>query len=337
MRTYFHRGRPVLALGVIVLAAVVAPSAGGQERPDVHSDFRYGVFPYDPAALARFESEEARLLASAFHRGWDVDKYLDETEASEVEALTLLQGFEDDNLVRGRTDYDMRPGFPVLREDELPETRALMTDVAAGLVEVIEGRWDDVEALAASLESGGGLPRDEVLYRIVVGGLLFGGVIDVLFDDQTLMPPPPRRAGRREAYYAWMTEGDAGPPQLVVQSARVGRHQVVSIGPVAADEPRAEIRELAETDPVYEDQDARRWRVFANITARDHVLPYLKSRRTAMMELNAEFDAARYTAFGEFVAWFYLSAATEAADLLTARGRIRPPDTYFRYALLSDR
>ena len=111
----------------------------------------------------------------------------------------------------------------------------------------------------------------------------------------------------------------------------------MSIGPVAADEPRAEIRELAETDPVYEDQDARRWRVFANITARDHVLPYLKSRRTAMMELNAEFDAARYTAFGEFVAWFYLSAATEAADLLTARGRIRPPDTYFRYALLSDR
>jgi hypothetical protein len=331
--------RAVFALDVLVLLMAQPGDlvAQDEERPEVHADFQYGVFPYDLDALDRFATEEARLLISGLHKGWDVDKYIKETEQPEVEVLTLLDELEDDRLVRGRTDFDMRPGFPVFREEDLGQTTELITSTAAGMVDLIEAQWSQVDELVDSLEAGGEFPRGEIVYRVIVGGLLFGGMIDAMFDDGTLLPGPPRRAGRRDAYYAWMTEGDAGPQQLTWQSAPVGRHQVYSIGPVAVDEPRVQISVLAETGPVYEYDDARRWRVFSNIMSRDHLLPYLKSLRGELLDLHADIEASKYTAFAEFVAWFYISTASEAANVLVERGRATPPDTEFRYALRADR
>lgn len=330
--------RAVVPIGVFVFLISFTVGVHAQdERPDVHADFKYGVFPYSSEALERFAPEPPRLMISAFHQGWDLDKYIRESGNPEVEVLTLLQEFEDDRLVRGRNDFDLKPGFPVYREDELPESAPLIDETAAGFVRTIESQWSGFEELVSSLEAGQNFPREEMLYRVVAGGLLFGGMIDALFDDKTLMPAPPRRAGRREAYYAWMTEGDAGPPQLILQSAPVGRYNVFSIGTVPVDEPRVEIGELGRTAPVFEYDDARRWRVFASVTARDHLLPYFKSQRSSLLELGSQFDAADYTAFGEFVAWFYLASATEAVNMLVESGRIEAPETSYRYAILTDR
>ncbi len=330
--------RTVVPIGVFVFLISFTVGVNAQdERPDVHADFKYGVFPYSSEAVERFAPEPARLLISAFHKGWNLDKHIKESGNPEVEVLTLLQEFEDDRLVRGRNDYDLRPGFPVYREDELPESAPLIGETAAGFVRTIESQWSGFEELVSSLEAGQNFPREEMLYRVVAGGLLFGGMIDALFDDKTLMPAPPRRAGRREAYYAWMTEGDAGPPQLILQSAPVGRYNVFSIGPVPVDEPRVEIGELGRTAPVFEYDDARGWRVFASVTARDHLLPYFKSQRSSLLELGSRFDAAGYTSFGEFVAWFYLTSATEAVNMLVESGRIKAPETSYRYAILTDR
>ncbi len=334
----FEPSRTVVPIGVFVFLMSLTVGVNAQdERPDVHADFKYGVFPYSSEAVERFAPEPARLMISAFHKGWNVDKYIKESGIPEVEVLTLLQEFEDDRLIRGRNDYDLRPGFPVYREDELPETAPLIAETAAGFVRTIESQWGGFEELVSSLEAGQNFPREEMLYRVVAGGLLFGGMIDALFDDKTLMPAPPRRAGRREAYYAWMTEGDAGPPQLILQSAPVGRYNVFSIGTVPVDEPRVEIGELGRTAPVLEYDDARRWRVFASVTARDHLLPYFKSQRSSLLELGSIFDASDYTAFGEFVAWFYLASATEAVNILVESGRIEAPETSYRYAILTDR
>jgi hypothetical protein len=312
-------------------------SAQDEERPDVHADFQYGVFPYEADALERFATEDARMLISGLHKGWNVDKYIKESEIPDVEVLTLLDELEDARLIRGQTDYDMRPGFPVFREDGLAETAGLISDTAVGMADLIEREWGMVDDLVASLEAGSDLPRGEIIYRAVVGGLLFGGMIETLTDDKTLMPGAPRRASRNDAYYAWMTEGDSGPEHLVWQSASVGRHQVYSIGTVAQEDPRVQISILAETDPVYEYDDARRWRVFANVMSRDYLLPYLKTRRSELLELHSDMDASNYSAFGEFIAWFYISAASEAADVLVQRGRLSGPETSFRYALRTDR
>ena len=334
----FEPSRTVVPIGVFVFLISLTVGVNAQdERPDVHADFKYGVFPYSSEAVERFAPEPARLMISAFHKGWNLDKYIRESGNPEVEVLTLLQEFEDDRLVRGRNDNDLRPGFPVYREDELPESAPLIDETAAGFVRTIESQWSGFEELVSSLEAGQNFPREEMLYRVVAGGLLFGGMIDALFDDKTLMPAPPRRAGRREAYYAWMTEGEAGPTQLILQSAPVGRYNVFSIGTVPVDEPRVEIGELSETAPVFEYDDARRWRVFASVTARDHLLPYFKSQRSSLLELGSIFDASNYTAFGEFVAWFYLASATEAVNMLVESGRIEAPETSYRYAILTDR
>jgi hypothetical protein len=329
--------RPALCGLLLLVGLLPVNAAAAQKRPDVHTDFRFGVFPYDPQNLGRFDSEQSRLLISALHRGWDVDKFLDDGGEPEVEVLTLLDELERDRLIRGPSDFDMRPGFPVLREDELAVILPAIADLGAGLANVIERNWTAFEEFLGTLEAGAAFPADQNMYRVVAGGVLFEGLVDALYDDKTLMPSPPRRAGRNNGFYAWMTEGDAGPRQLIHQTASVGRYEVVSIGPDAPAEPRVQISVLGETAPVYEYEDARRWRVFTSIMSRDELLPYLKTRRQSIIDLHVQTDAARYTAVAEFMAWFYVSAATEAVEILVDHGRIAPPASNYRYARFADR
>jgi hypothetical protein len=71
--------------------------------------------------------------------------------------------------------------------------------------------------------------------------------------------------------------------------------------------------------------------------SRDELLPYLKTRRQSIIDLHVQTDAARYTAVAEFMAWFYVSAATEAVEILVDHGRIAPPASNYRYARFADR
>ena len=322
----------------IVTALVAGPlgslhARGQEERPEVHADYRVGVFPWSESAVARFESEDVRLLMSGLHRGWSVDKVIDETERPRVRILTAMDELESADLVRGRNDYNMRPGFPVFREADLVVVEPSLERDAGELVRIIEERWGEVETFAASLQGGQEFPQSEAMYRIVIGGVLEGGMIDALFDDQTLTPPPPRRGRRGTAYYAWMVEGEANPTPIVIQSARVGRHEVFSVGPVPETTLRVQIDELAGVGPVYGSEDARRWRVFSSVFSRDYLFPYLKAQRGTLLDLHAEVESAGYTAFGEFVAWYYQALVGRVADSLAGRGRIDAPETSLKYAL----
>ena len=103
----------------ILLVLSTAPAGWTQkeeERPKVHTDFAFGSFPYSPEAHELFSDEETVRLIVGFHVGWSVDKFIKETESERVDVLTLTDDLEDGRLIRGRSDYDMRPGFPVLRE-----------------------------------------------------------------------------------------------------------------------------------------------------------------------------------------------------------------------------
>ena len=303
------------------------------EPPEIHADFEFGMFPWSTEAVEVFASEDSRLLISGLHKGWSVDKYIKETEKPRVEVLTLLDELEERRLVRGPGDYDMRPGFPVFREDDLAIMEPRLAQDAEGLVGIIESRWNEVEEFVASLEAGPNDPRPQTFYRVIVGGVLLGGMIDALHDDGTLLPGPPRRARRGEGYYGWMVEGGGGPKHIVRQAARVGRHQIFSLGPVAEKEFRMQIDEVAGQGPVYESDDARRWRIFAGIFSRDYLFPYVKSLRSNLLELHSEIDASKYSAFGEFVAWYYQSVVARAADTLSRNGRIEAPETAYKYAL----
>jgi hypothetical protein len=134
-----------------------------------------------------------------------------------------------------------------------------------------------------------------------------------------------------------MIEGEVVPRLVVQQSARVGRHEVRSIGPVVEENPRIQIEEVAAGGAVYESEDANRWRVFTSVFSRDYVLPYIKSRRQGLIELTGGVEASRYTALAELFAWYYNSVVTRVADVLVESGRIEAPETSYRYALRSAR
>lgn len=331
-----RNGRILCSLVGTLLFLWVLPFLEAQnsdERPEVHADFEFGVFPWSMEAVEIFSSEDSRLLISGLHNGWSVDKYIDRMEKSRVEVLTLLDELEEGRWVRGPGDFAMRPGFPVFREDDLAIMEPRVAQDAEGLAGIIESHWNEVEEFVASLEVGQSDPRPQTFYRVIVGGVLLGGMIDALHDDGTLLPGPPRRARRGESYYGWMVEGGGGPKHIVKQSARVGRHQIFSLGPVAETEFRIQIDEVAEQGPVYESEDARRWRIFGGVLSRDYLLPYFKSLRSDLLELHSDIDASKYSAFGEFVAWYYQSVVGRVADILSRNGRIEAPGTAYKYAI----
>lgn len=322
-----------LLLGVALGVVPGVVDARAQEWPDVHTGFAYGTLPFDRPAEELLSEEDTRRLIVALSHGWSVDKYVKETGARELDVLTLMDDLEDEVLIRGDSDYDMRPAFPVFRQEDLETAAPVVSEVGRGLAGLIEEHWSEIDEFVESLEARPDSTPGEFLYRVVVGGVLFGGMLDVLHDDQTLVPSPPRRAGRSIAFYAWMTEGESAIRPLVYHVDQVGRHSIHSIGPVPPDQLRVEIAVLAETDPVFEDADSGRWRIFASVFSRDILLPYLKSQRSKLLEAARDLNVGRYTAFGEFVAWTYAGAATEAARILAETGRIEPPREFARYAL----
>ncbi len=232
------------------------------------------------------------MLLSGFHRGWSVDKFIEETERPRVRILTLMDDLESALLVRGRNDFNMRPGLPVLREEDVRKADPLLERNTREFVQIINDHWDEVEAFRSSLEADQEFPEPENLYRILVGGVLLGGMIDALYDEGTLMPGPPRRARRGEGYYAWMVEGAEGHNYLVHQTARVGRHEVFSVGPVAEENLRIQLDDLAAEGPVYETEDARRWRIFTSVFSRDYLIPYLKTQRNDIFDIHSDIEAS---------------------------------------------
>jgi len=326
-----------IGIGALVLALPSVVSGQDEERPEVHSEFTFGSFPYSAEATVLFESEDARRIIGAFDRGWSIDKFVEETGSDEIEVLTLVDALEQENLVRGINDFDMRPGLLLVREAEAREMSAHVQADAVEFVRIIEENWDDVEQFVASLEAGAQVSRGQLLYTAIVGGLLTGGVVDALLDDQTLIPGPPRRARRGEGYYAWMTEGTAPRPLVKRESARVGRYTVVSLGTAPEENPRIQIEDLRGQGPVFESQDAGRLRVFSSVFSRDNLFPYFKSRRGALLELHPQLRSARYTAFGEFAAWYYQMLVTQVTVALSESGRITPPESTYQYAVRTGR
>jgi len=339
----FNRSSSILSCVFITLIALVSAPAGlaqeEEERPEVHTDFKFGSFPYSPEAQERFLDEDTVRLVIGFHEGWSIDKFIQETESVRIDVLTLADDLEDSRLIRGRSDYDMRPAFPVLRELELGILLPEIRSHAGELTRLIEIHWDEVEEFVSSLEAAQEIPRKQVLYQALVGGILLGGMIDAFGDDRTLLAgSEPRRARRRgQGYYAWMTEGDAGPRHLVHQTRRVGRYQVVSVGSVPEENLLVRIDDLRLEAPVYENEDARKWRVFASVFSRDYLLPYFKSQRDRFIGLHEQIRASRYSALAEFIAWYYQSVVADVIAQFVSIELIEAPETSYKYAIQSRR
>jgi hypothetical protein len=323
-------GLLVLCLGVVITCADARQKK--VEKPDVHADFQFGMYPWSRPAVDLMNKEQARLITIGLHKGWNFDKLSKEFKVSVTDLTKIADELDEQRLTAMRNEFDQRPAMVVIREREIERLQSSIERHTDEFANLIAAGWSEIEAAVMALEGSKVAPKNQVMYEAVVSGLLFGAMIDAFFDDKTLMPPGPRRV-RNDRYYAWLVESNPGLAGTVRRELRESDgYRIITIGP-ALPEERLNVGDLRGNATVYDDDDARRYRVFMSLFSRDKLLPFFKTRRDEFIRLGRLIESGRYTAFAEFFAWYYNAIANRVVDGLIADGRITPPEKLYTYAI----
>jgi hypothetical protein len=218
----------------------------------------------------------------------------------------------------------------VIREKDMEKNKTPLQKHSQEFTDIIAGNWSQIEAMAASLTGASGVPKEELMYEIVVAGILLGGMNEVFYDDKTLVPPGPRRG--RGAAIAWLAEGDPRSWAKREQS-QSDTNTIVTVG-AALSVVRPSLNEIRTgRGMILDEAESRRLRSFVAIFCKDKLLPYFKSKRNEMMKVGAQMSSGKYTAFGEFLAWYYNQIANNAVDEIVAAKRMKPPTDQYAYAV----
>jgi|GEM_PF-1547159 len=325
---------------VLVLIALLSTPVQAQrkaERPRLHSDFYFGSSAASREALQLMEKEQARLLLVGFHQGWDIPRIAREMKTSADELNVVYDELASQRLAGSRSsEYEEpQPFIPVIRERDVQRLRTSLDRHAREFAATLESRWVEIESMATALSGAKDIPKQRLMYKVVVSGVLFGGMEEAFFADKTLLPPGPRRA-RDQRFYAWLVEGDPALAGVIKRESREsGGYTIVSIGKALPKE-RPGLEEIrAAGGMILEDADARRFRTFIALLCRDHLLPFFKNNRQEFFTLAGQIESAKYIARAEFFGWYYNQIANMVADQLSAAGRVAPPAEYDVYALKS--
>lgn len=325
---------PVLVL-VGLLGATVCLAQKPASRPKVHSDFVFGSFPVSRDADTLMSKDKNRFMIVAFHEGWDFDKIGKELKISDEEVDKLFSVLDEEKLAAQNQDNDPRPLMTVVREKDIERIKGSLQKNTQEFTRIMEGNWPYIESMAASLNGARGIPKEQLMYQIVVSGILLGGMIDTFYEDKTLIPPGPRR-GRGQRYFAWLVEGDGRYAGRIQREESTGDgYAIVTVGAkLAALRPGMDqIR--ADRGMVLDEAESRRLRSFINILCKDKLLPYFKNSRNDLIKVAAQMSSSKYSSFGEFLAWYYNQVADNTVDELVASRRIQPPADQYAYAVKS--
>ena len=321
-------------LAVLLLA--LACSGFGQrkpERPKIHSDFHFGSLPVSRDAIDRLSKENIRLLLVGLHNGWDLQKIEKETKISIDDLSGLFADLEDDRLAFVVDEFSSRPMLPVIREKDIDEIRGKLQAHTKALTAVFEANWSSIETSLAALQGAKMVPKDDLMYEVVAGGILWGVLVDVLFEDQTLMPPPPRRR-MNERFYGWLIEGDARFAGTIKREQwESDGHMVVSVGSsLIKDRPSIEqIR--SGNGMVLDAEESRRFRSFVTILSRDKLLPFFKNNRSDLFATVRQSDSGNYVRVADVFSWYYDQLANGVIESLVASGRMKAPAQPLAYAI----
>ena len=313
---------------LIVFPLVLLLAQKPVKKPDVHPDFHFGSYPYSRAAEEILKDELSRQIVVAYHQGWSLDKIAKQLKAQISDVSKAADKLEDARLAGRRDEYDVRPFMPVIREQDFDKVKDTLRRHTQEFTKVILDNWNDIDAMAGSLDGAKGLPKDRLMYETVVSGILLGGMMDAFYEDKTLMPPPGRRG-----YFAWLLESNPEAAGKLRREIRESAgYRVVTIGTALADE-KLNAGDLRGKDTVLEEADARKYRTFINVLTRDKLLPYFKTRREEFRKAGSLIKAGGYSAFAEFFAWYYNAIANGVAEALVAERRVTPPQKLYTYAV----
>ena len=302
------------------------------KKPDVHSDFYFGSYPWSRTADALIKDELTREIVVAFAQGWSVDKIAKTLKAPATDVSKISDRLEDEHLAGRRDEYDTSAFMPVIRDRDLDRMKEPLRRHTQEFTKLLLDNWKDIEAMVDSLEGAKKIPKGRVMYETVVSGILLGGMMDAFYEDKTLLPPPPRR-GKSDRYFGWLVESNPEAAGKLRRELRESAgYRVVTIGTTLADD-KLNPDDLQGKDTVLDDVDARKYRTFISVLSRDKLLPYFKSRRPEFIKLGGLLSSGRDVAFAEFFAWYYNTIANGVADTLIAEKRITPPDKLYTYAV----
>jgi hypothetical protein len=320
--------RNFLVIPLVLVLAAQKPV----KKPDVHSDFQFGSYPWSRTAEGLMKDDLTRQVVVAYSQGWSIDKMAKMLKVSTGDVSKVSDRLEDEKLAGRRDEYDTTPFMPVIRERELDRMKEPLRRHTQEFAKLILANWKDIEAMVDSLQGAKSVPKGRVMYETVVSGILLGGMMDAFYEDKTLMPPPPRRA-KSDRYYAWLVESSPEAAGKLRRELRESAgYRVVTIGTVVPDD-KLNPDDMRGKDTILEDEDAVKYRKFIGIFSRDKLLPYFKNQRPEFIKLGAGISSGRDVAFGEFFAWYYNAIANGVAETLASDHRITPPEKLYTYAV----
>jgi hypothetical protein len=327
----------VTKLKAVVIAAMLLVATTGlaqkrPEKPKLHSDFKFGTYPVSRDALTMLAKENVRLILVGLHNGWDLEKIAKESKVKEEELDKVYADLEEAKLAVEIDQYDRRPMLPVIRDKALEKIQKSMQTHTEEFTQVLRTNWPEIEAAIAPLNGSKGVSKPQMLYQVVVGSILFGGMHDAFYEDQTLMVPPPRRTGSQR-YYAWLVESDPKLAGVVKREQwESDGYTMVSIGRGLADARISLDRLRGENAMVLEEPEARRLRSFITIFSKERLLPYFKKNRSSFLTVTNQLDTG-YVSVSSAFAWYYDQLANGTVENLVAAKLIQPPATHYTYAL----
>lgn len=323
----------LLLIAALVLSATTGLSQKRQEKPKLHADFYFGGYPVYRDAATTMAKENVRLLLVGFHQNWDLEKIAKESKVPEEDLDRLFADLEEGQLAMEIDQFTRRPSLPVIRDRDIDRIKPDLDAHIQEYARVVRSNWAEIESAAGSFAGAKGVPKAQLLYQIVVGGILFGGMNDAFFEDQRIMVPPPRRVGSQR-YYGWLVESD---PKLAGVLKREqwesAGYTLVSIGPVLPGARTSLDRIRMDNGMLLEEAEARRFRSFIAIFTKEKLLPYFREKRSAFMDAVNRFEAGRYVSRSEVFAWYYDQMANGVADQLVAAQLIQPPEGHYAFAL----
>jgi hypothetical protein len=323
----------VLLIAAILLIAPITLSQKETEKPKLHTDFHFGVYPVLREAPSLLAQANAKLLIVGFHQKWDIEKIAKESKVAGVELDRIFTDLEDARLVFEVDQYERRPMLPVIRDRDIAKVQRSLQIHTTEFTNLLKASLPEIETAIVPMTGAKEVPMAQLMYQVVAGAIVFGGMHDAFFEDQTIMTTPTRRVGSQR-YYAWLVESDPARAGILKREQwESDGYTVVSIGKGLAPSRMSLERIRAEHGMVLDEAESRRFRSFILTFTKERLLPHFKKNRASFLNALNELDAGKYVSVSSAFAWYYDQIANGVVENLASAKLIQSPAAQYAFAL----